>query len=386
MIEVVAMDEWRIVVPMRLRRFNYGHLPTIDCPDVDDRGYKMGTRPSPWGATTVRGPSLGVVHGDTVKVGVVREDIDDSAPLFATSTATGTLEVATPNGGPIGPDGEVQLRGVASGTATVQLRLGGQSGPILFEADVRVHDLLRVALTPHLVRIDSSSTVGAVPAMDINAMVRRLRAIWRPCGIDFRVAATVNDHITLPSNQVNKFDLTTGTWKQELAAMLGLQRTRLALAAGTNDESINWYIIQEFVPLSATNTFVGYGESRESAQADGITDTGIVVAAMQFGNPRDPEFTARTLAHEIGHFFRLAHVQRRNLGNPVTDTYGRKQLMYPLSSLNGGTNGEAVPRFNDIGYGDHVRGCLLTMKNHAHHSTDGECATARNAIHSNNWF
>lgn len=386
MIEVVAMDEWRIVVPMRLRRFNFGHLPTIDCPEVDDRGYKMGTRPSPWGATTVRGPSLGVVRGDTVKVAVIREDIDPGAPLFATSSATATLEVATPNGGPVGPDGELQIRGVASGTATLEIRLGGLSGPVLSEADVRVHDLLRVALTPHLVRVDSSTTTGAAPAMPINDMVRRLRAIWRPCGIDFNVAATVNDTVTLPSNTVGFVDLEHAQWKEDVRAILRLQPTRLGLAAGTHDESINWYIIPQFVPGTNGLQTVGLGVSRQTADGWGLADTGILVAAQDSGGPRDPEFAARTLAHEIGHFFRLEHVQRHNATNAVTDTYGRRQLMFPLSTISGGTNGEAVPRFNNVGYGENIRGCLLTMKNHAHHSTDGECATARNAIHSNSWF
>jgi hypothetical protein len=386
MIDVVAMDEWRIVVPLKFRRWNHGQLPHIDSPEIDDRGYKMGTRPGPWGETTVRGPSFGVVRGDSVRVGVIAEDIDPNAPLYASSSDPSVLTVNAANGGPLPMSGELWVTGAAQGTAALRIHIGSATGPILAEADVRVHALLRVTLTPHLVRIDSTTTTGVNPAMPIDAMVRRLRAIWRPCGIDFRVAPTVADNIRFVSNRVNFMDIEAGTWLQEVRALMGLQRTRLGLAAGTRDESINWYIIQEFVPGAGGTTTVGLGVSRQTAGEWGVTDTGIIVAAQAFGAARDPEFTARTLAHEVGHFFRLAHVQHRNSDNAVKDTFGRRQLMYPLSTLSGGTNGTAVPRFNDVGYGDGVRGCLLTMKNHAHHNSDGECATARNAIHSNNWF
>ncbi len=386
MIDVVATDEWRIVVPLRFRRWNHGQLPHIDSPEIDDRGYKMGTRPSSWGSTDVRGPTFGVVKGDSVRVAVVAEDIDESAPLYASSSSPSILKVNATNGGPLPSSGELWVTGMAQGTAALRIHLGSASGPILAEADVRVHRLLRVTLTPHIVRIDSTTTTGVNPAMPIDDMVRRLRAIWRPCGIDFRIAPTVADSVRLPSNRVNFMDINTGTWLQEVRTLLGLQRTRLSLPAGTRDESINWYIIQEFAPNANGNTVVGLGISRQTADQWGVDDTGIIVAAQAHGSPRDPEFTARTLAHEVGHFFRLAHVQRRNADNPVKDTYGRRQLMYPLSNITGGTNGIAVPRFNDVGYGDTVRGCLLTMKNHARHSSDGECATARNAIHSNNWF
>ncbi|MCB9841087.1 MAG: hypothetical protein H6809_05515 [Phycisphaeraceae bacterium] len=385
MVEVTATDEWRIIVPLRFNRANHGQLPNIDCPEVDDRGYIKGNRPNPWGDTTVRGPSFGVLAGDAVRVRVVRDDIDGDVPLAATSSDPAVLTVRNANG-LIAPDGELWVEGQASGTAAIDIHLGDARGPVLGQADVRVHSRLRVALTPHLVRIDSTTTNGVVPAMPIDQMIRRLRAIWRPCGIDFNVRATVNDTTRLPSNRVNFMDLESANWLTDVRGILGLQRSRLGLAAGTRDQSINWYIIQEFVPGADGSTTVGLGVSRRTADDWGVNDTGIIVAARANGAARDHEFSSRTLAHEVGHFFRLEHVQRRNADRPVRDTYGRRQLMYPLSSLSGGTGGVALPRFDNVGYGDGVRGCLLTMKNHNHHSTDGECATARNAIHSNNWF
>ncbi|MEZ6234615.1 MAG: hypothetical protein R3B68_10535 [Phycisphaerales bacterium] len=381
MVEVTATDEWRIIVPLRFNRANHGQLPNIDCPEIDDRGYIKGNRPGVWGDTTVRGPSFGVLAGDAVRVRVVRDDIDGDVPLAATSSDPAVLTIRNANG-LIAPDGELWVEGQASGTAAIDIHLGDARGPIIGQADVRVHSRLRVALTPHLVRIDSTTTNGVVPAMPIDQMVRRLRAIWRPCGIDFNVRATVNDTIRLPSDQAN---FLAAAGRNDTIAVLGLQRRRLALPAAQRDQSINWYIIQEFRPRPTGAVTVGRGISRRTADEWGINDTGIIVAAQANGVARDSEFTARTLAHEVGHFFRLEHVQRRNSSDAVRDTYGRRQLMYPLSGLSGGTGGVALPRFDNVGYGDGVRGCLLTMKNHNHHSTDGECATARNAIHSNNW-
>lgn len=379
MTDILATDEWRIVVPLRFRRFNHGTLPALDCPEIDDRGYVKGTRPAPWGDTTVRGPSLGVTVTDTVRVRVLREDIDPGAPLVATSSDPAVLEIATP-AGVIEASGEVRVRGVASGTATLVVRLGDSEGPVLAEADVRVHSRLRIALTPHMVRIDSGTAAGTVPVVDVARITRLVRAIWRPCGIDLTVRATVNDTIRLPSNHLNEFEWNGPSWQADARALLGLQRTRLGLAAGVRDQSINWYHIQQFTG----GTPGGFGFSRATADANG-TDTGVVSAAVDTGGVVPPDVIGHNLAHEIGHFFRLPHAQNRDADNAVTDTFGRRQLMYPFTLLVGGTGGFALPRFNDVGCGPGMPGCLITMKNLPHHSTDGECATARNAIHAGTW-
>src|SRR5438045_3181987 len=62
MISINALDEWRIVVPLRFTRAVHGQS-IADAPDVDDRGYHMRTRPGVWGTTTTRGPMFGVTVG-----------------------------------------------------------------------------------------------------------------------------------------------------------------------------------------------------------------------------------------------------------------------------------------------------------------------------------
>ena len=75
MININATDEYRIIVPIRWERFNHGSLARRDSPEIDDRGYFI-RRTSAWGAATTRGPMFGVLRGNTVKVRVMREDID----------------------------------------------------------------------------------------------------------------------------------------------------------------------------------------------------------------------------------------------------------------------------------------------------------------------
>lgn len=379
MADILATDEWRIVVPLRFRRFNHGSLPALDAPELDDRGYIKGDRPSAWGDTTSRGPSFGVTVGDTVRVRVLREDIEPGAPLVATSAQPDVLRIESP-AGIVNADGEVRVHGVASGSARLEIRLGDHEGPVLAEADVRVHTRLRVAVTPHMVRIDTTTAQGTVPAVDVDRVMRAVRAVWRPCGVDFTVRETVNDSIRLPSNRLDLLDFGEAAWHADTVAILGLQRQRLRIPAGTRDESINWYHIESFVD----GTPSGFGSDRANANANG-TDTGVVTASVDSGGVRTVDQIAQTLAHEFGHFFRLPHVQNREVENRTMDTFSRRQLMYPLNFIDEGTGGFSIPRFNDMGYGINRRGYLITMKKLRHHGTDGECATARNAIHSNNW-
>src|SRR5262249_13628594 len=124
---------------------------------------------------------------------------------------------------------------------TLEIHLGSTSGPLLATADVRVCSPLRIAVTPHFVRIDTTSTVGTRPNLDLDVVFRRVQAIWNPCGVHFHMGAHVNDNTTLTSNILNTCDLTVDA---DITTLLGLQRARLNIAAGTNDQSLNMYVIQ----------------------------------------------------------------------------------------------------------------------------------------------
>jgi len=374
MINLNTTDDFRIVVPLRWRRFNHGSLSERDCPEIDDRGYFI-RRTAAWGVTDVRGPMFGVMRSHEVKVRILHEDIDAAAPLFATSAHPDLLEIKNADGA-IPADGALTVKGKARGTATINVRLGAIDGPVLADCDVRVSRRLSVPIKPWLVRIDSTTATGTAPVFNIDPVFQRCRAIWRPAGIDFTLRPTSNATVTLPSNQADRFDNLL-PYAQDTASVLNIQTS-----VGVAEKAIHWFIIDRFI-----GTTVGRGISRQTANDSALANTGILTAVNDnTGVARDPEATGRTLAHEIGHFFRLSHARLMHSDGPASDTYARRQLMFPLSGLPQGSNGTAVPRVNDVGYGNRVRGCLLTMKDFVSHSTDGEIATARNAIQSDNWF
>jgi hypothetical protein len=385
MMNLNITDEYRIVVPVRFRRFNHGEPPAADCPEIDSRGYVMA-RTSAWGTSNIRGPLFGVSKGDTVKVRVDREDIDSGCPLFATSSNTSILEIAN-DAGRIESEGELHVEGKARGTATIQIRLGSTDGPVLAEADVRVHAVLRVNIKPWFVRIDTPTAVGTAPVLDSNAVINRMRAIWRPAGIHFRKLPASHKSTILPTNTLNQVNIIGANWASEIAAVF-----RVKHSDGDPVRAIDWFIVREFTPRESRQT-TGWGGDRrtvdstiDSATGSSIPDTGIISSVIAFGDAIPLGRIANTTAHEVGHFFRLSHVHRRNAGDPAPDTYSRLQLMFPLGNLLDGTGGLSLPRFDNVGYGEGLRGALLTMKNHDHHSSDGEVATARNAIQSNNWY
>src|SRR4051794_4429783 len=92
-IRLKVRKQKQIVVPVRFIRAASG--PTVaDSPDVDGRGFNMGTRPGTWGSTDTRGAMVSIQEGDTVRVAVLCEDIDANVPLFVTSTDPSIAAIA----------------------------------------------------------------------------------------------------------------------------------------------------------------------------------------------------------------------------------------------------------------------------------------------------
>src|SRR6266567_8343143 len=109
-IQLKVRKNKQIVVPIRFVRAVTG--PAVaDAPDVDGRGFTMGTRPGTWGSTDTRGAMVSVQEGDTVRVRVLHEDIDAGAPLFVTSTDPSIAAIAG-SAGPLQNNGIFQITGV----------------------------------------------------------------------------------------------------------------------------------------------------------------------------------------------------------------------------------------------------------------------------------
>lgn len=399
MIRFTVTDERQIIVPLAFKRGRDDDVPRRDAPELDDRGFRRGRDQPGLSTTDARGPMVGLMVESTVRIKVAREDIDDSAPIFITATDASKIEVVAPEGGgPLSADGIFQIKGKTSRGAPgkVQARLGSATGPVLAELEPHIFSRLRVPIQPHLVTINSSSATGTEPNVPLDTMIRRIQAIFWPCGIDivYDTSARPAAHDSISLTTADLCEPPGADNWAEIIRVLGLQRTRLNLPAGTNDPALNWYIVQNFrrtqQDINIGREWWGWGVSRERATAIGSADTGIVTSTVLLNRNRGDEMLAKLVAHEMGHFFTLKHVQDRNFDNPALDTYARRMLMYPNLDISPYASAPATlangHRVNNVGYIDHQAGVLLTIKRHLHHASDGEAAQARGAIMGGNWM
>jgi hypothetical protein len=186
----------QIIVPVRFARAVTG--PTVwDAPDPDDRGFALGSD-GIWRVAGVRGAVTGIPVGKTVRLKVVREDIDATAPIFVTSDQERL--VVTPTAA-LGADGVFRARvtGPILVGAKIQARLGAANGPILGEVLVNVMDLAGVPICAHLVTLNGTAVNGPdgtpVPAAtsrdeaNVRALITEVNGIYQPTGVYFNIAS-----------------------------------------------------------------------------------------------------------------------------------------------------------------------------------------------------
>ena len=362
------------IVPVRFRRAVPGD-PTSAFPDLDDRGYfRVG------GTTgTDRGHVVGVSQGDDVWVAMRREKIEDTTPLFVTSSNTARMTVKDNIGGRAAlantHDVIIKITGVAGGNpnvAEVEIRFGSNTGPIIGVLNVWVFSIsdVNVNITPHNVTISDATGASVPSAVNVGAVMDMVKAIWRPCGVQFTISPTVNDPVVFANaGQVQ--------WQGEINTLLNTN-----WAPGT----INAYFVNQIV-IAGSPGVLGLGLSRPNSVAFATPNPGVILGDTNVsGSNRaaDIHWLANDLAHEVGHFFTLEHPDRRSpppANNTRFDTWAVRMLMHNFNLRSGRTDWR-----NDVGYGVQRRGCLITMKdlvdsgNATHHSTDNECLTARTTI------
>jgi hypothetical protein len=396
MINVLCQDQTRIVVPLRLTRAAVG-LPVDDAPEIDDRGW-IQHRPANFGTTDARGPQFGMSVGATVTVRIIREDIDGDAPLFATVSTAASPQFEVLGTGQVSPEGDIRVRAIRDTTATqkVEIRLGSTTGPVIFEIEPHVFTPRTLRITPHIVTIHQAAspgpgtgvapTIGGAP-VDIARIFRIAQSVWRPAGVVFDVGGTRNDeHFGFARDDMPQWQNPPGAGSENTISATNRAVGRL-----------NIYFTR-FMENS-----LGVGINRASMAGEGWTNPGILVAiegqvstggALGVNGPVSSRGTdvgdiyhliANDIAHEIGHYLTLTHAG--NVNSPgLGDTYARRQLMFPNNKMGAGSGTEATPRFDDIGYGERFRGCLLTCKQFATHANDGEIARARRAFNDPNLY
>jgi hypothetical protein len=330
--------------------------PDSTYPDVDDRGY----------TGTEHGPITGVLEGRNIIVCLTRQNIEKTARLFITSSDTNVVTIADPAEGllPNYTEMLITLHGVAGGnprTAKVQVRYDSATGPVLNELSVWVFSTLELDITPHLVTIAKSGG-GTAPIGSIanpSAIMNLVSAIWASCGVTFSVGAVRNENVTF----ANAGEVAWG----EINSLLTTNHI---------PNTINVYFVHQIHSTGSTIT-LGYGFSRSKIASYSFTNPGIILADGGTGFARTLYMWGNDLAHEIGHFLRLEHTERHHSDNPRLDTWSRRMLMYPLGPM--GTLGNWK---DNVSYGNHNRGCLITMKDLSQLITDGECTISRATVTS----
>jgi hypothetical protein len=365
-VSVKFRHDRQIIVPLRFARAVTG--PAVaDAPDIDDRGFAMGARPGTWGQSKARGPMFGITEGDTVRIKLVREDIDDTAPLFVTSTNTSVIRIVTPAAGQRVPvDNTIRVQGVkdfANVPVAIQVRLGNPNGPIISEIEPHVFQLINLRVRIHLCNINGVSTSRTEAS--VRALFNEVNAIWRPAGVQFpdlEFVTTVINGFANPGQVTTNLGGSPPSWN-EFSRLINtnISRTR-----------INIYCVVD------CNDARGLTFDHDVARpAPGVTPT-----SEGFGIMLVDAADANDFAHELGHYLDLDdHTDDLGTTPPRfrEDIWARRCLMFrfnPYGDLTHATPAQAAFR-NDTGYGMSMRGSLITLKNLPGDNRDDEVNRAR---------
>jgi hypothetical protein len=213
--------------------------------------------------------------------------------------------------------------------------------------------------------------------------------IWRPCGIEFFVGSRKDDtDLTnqVPRNGINPSDgaLLCPVYGTPGEAGVNVN-FNLLMATNKVDGLVNIYFVRDIRSATASGNprYNGFGSAGER---------GMVV------RDRDPiQAQAETVAHELGHILTLAGQGHTNshdshsdddphwsntVPNRRHDLWSRRRLMYYMGGLEAadrtGPGGRYAFDGINAGYGDGVRGRMITIKNLTQDPTDSEYTDARN--------
>lgn len=336
----------QVVVPVRFDRACRGRVRRL-FPDPDDRGFAMGRRPGGWSSSSARGAMVGICLGDTVTLRVRREDIDDSAKLFISSSAPAVLQVVTPVAGtPLPVNGHFQVKALQNVATALKLQVhfGTQTGPIIGDMEPHIFTRRTLRVRYHLVTINGTAptrTAGSIPRLN-----RQVNDIWRQYGLQFRALGPVVTPIA---------GLTTaGTITTDLAGVNGpWQANEFArvLQLNPHPAAINVYCARRMVDPGSG--WLGLTWDHDTPRPNG------------FGVAITDAASAKDLAHEIGHFF--------NLDNHIPGLN-----MWALRRLMAASWPPAAPAHrNNVGYTAGQYGVVVSMKNLPGDRRDNECARAQ---------
>jgi hypothetical protein len=340
--------------------------PDAGKPDIDARGFR-----SPEFAAV-----LGMMTGKKVIIIARRQLISDKATLVAISDDEKTLKVVSPKAGVLATDSvmPIELAALADTKATgagLQIRFGSAKGPIIAKLVVHCFSRFRIKIAPHIVTVKRKDGSQEKSKAVISDLLKGANAIWQPCGIAFEAAKT--EEFTVAEADSQKCDFSTldslfgNKWIADHINIYFLPNG-LEHVAGKDDP-----------PGTKKGYFLGASINSNNLGVFGrpLKQTGIFVADKDPNNPADKVRSANDLAHELGHFMGLFHMNRWESDSAKPYFWDRRSLMYPLNPL---------PETQDYrdsfqGYGQTKdqarRGSFLSIKTILGTSTSPDCPTAR---------
>jgi len=380
------------IVPVRFTRTAAAVVAGTSAPDPDDRGF-----------TGYHGPVAGVCRGDTARIRVVRDLLDDGAPLFVTSEDAAKLTIISPAAGvalAAGHEVDIEFRAAATdGDVKVQVRAQRVDGPIVGELTVHVSQVVTVRCAIHRTAIFAPPATRAAANTttrtfaDITNLLAEVNRQWRPAGVRF-LADTQRDNSNL-INQVARNGIAPADGSL-LCPVFGSgeanENFSRLMATNPVANRLNLHFVRQIRTASADGSpfYIGFGSR---------ADRGLVVS----DSADAIEIQGHTLAHELGHILNLAgrghdvpedshsdddpqfnmDVRRRR-----HDLWSRRRLMYYMVGLaaadrTGAASGtQSAGRYPfdglEVGYGNGNVGHMLTIKNLVQDPTDNEYTDARN--------
>ena len=373
--------------------------PVRDAPDVDDRGFHMGNRPAAWGHSDAHGAMIAIREGDTVKVKVLRTDIDDAADLYVSSTDTSVIEIISPVAGTALPTGgpnanTLQIRGVEDKRNTpikVQIHFGAENGPVIGELEPHIYQEVSLSVAFHMVSIHGTA-VGK-NAADAQTLLTGVNDIWRPCGIQFTLnnANIFNETIRAHPTNVNRSQYQRrpgGAWT-DLPHRFSRAGYVTSDERWTNAQGGEWRESDMIESVNPVNVSININWVPHSASYDnsGTYTDGDWNGLSGVGMPRrgglciSGSATKYDLAHEIGHFLNLNHSDENAAGtdmggaavNPDKNIWLVRRLMFSDWPAN-------TPNYRrDVGYGNDQYGALISVKKlgGTYSNADGDLARSR---------
>ena len=393
-ITIQTKSECRIV-PLRFARATQGE-PNRRYPDIDDRGYShvipaVNGLPS---SAPIGGAVLPMAVNTEVDINLIREDLDDNAPLFVSSSDSTALTILSPKSGEKCRPGRTctvtlkaaHFAGSTPKSAMVDIRFGKANGPIIAQLATYIFPKLLVKVQTYSVTIDDHlGNSGRCPNLRIAKMMQNAQAIWCHYGVELAFAKPKNITVKLSEKD-----------HMALAEINQLYQT------AWTDQHINIYFVQEMEGQNSyaftPQDYSGYAFPVSAGENAAILHhPGIFIATpTALAEPTNALCCAHTVAQQIGRFLGLSYqyADMLEVCSDQPDTWSRRLLMYRANESTSRTPPQGVenwPECNEFGYGTIEntphRGCLITLKNvptSTQTGTDGHCSIVRNHISKGN--